>query len=103
MKPTSSTSGASRATGASNPQQPGGLAGHIQSSLSGSHLSAGKTAAAPKPRIKVMLVDDHPVVRKGIGACLARHEHLQIVAEASDGREAVAKARQLLPQVILMD
>ena len=103
MKPTSSTSGAPRTTGNSNPQQPGGLAGHIQSSLAGSHLTAAKTAAAPKPRIKVMLVDDHPVVRKGIGACLARHEHLQVVAEASDGREAVAKARQLLPHVVLMD
>jgi DNA-binding NarL/FixJ family response regulator len=104
MKPTSSTSGAPRTPATATSQQPGGLAGHIQSSLAGSHLAAGKpAAAAPKPRIKVMLVDDHPVVRKGIGACLARHEHLQIVAEASDGREAIAKARQLLPQVILMD
>jgi len=56
-----------------------------------------------KPRIKVMLVDDHPVVRKGVSSCLARHEHLQVIAEASDGREAVAKARQLQPNVILMD
>ena len=50
-----------------------------------------------------MLVDDHPVVRKGVSSCLARHEHLQVIAEASDGREAVAKARQLQPNVILMD
>jgi two-component system nitrate/nitrite response regulator NarL len=83
--------------------QPGGLAGHIQSSLTASSANAAKTPATTKPRIKVMLVDDHPVVRKGVGSCLARHEHLQIVAEASDGREAVTKARQLLPNVILMD
>ena len=51
-----------------------------------------------------MLVDDrYPVVRKGVSSCLARYEHLQVVAEASDGREAVTKARQLLPNVILMD
>ena len=81
-----------------------GLAGHIQSSLSAGSANAAKSPAATvKPRIKVMLVDDHPVVRKGVSSCLARHEHLQIVAEASDGNEAVAKARQLLPNVILMD
>lgn len=83
--------------------QPGGLAGHIQSSLATSQTSGVKAASAPKARIKIMLVDDHPVVRKGVSSCLARHEHLQIVAEAADGREAVTKARQLLPQVVLMD
>lgn len=50
-----------------------------------------------------MLVDDHPVVRKGVASCLARHEHLQIVGEAADGEEAMRKARELLPDVILMD
>lgn len=54
-------------------------------------------------RIKVLLVDDHPIVRKGIGLCLARHEHLLIVGEAADGHEAVAKAKELLPDVVLLD
>jgi two-component system nitrate/nitrite response regulator NarL len=48
-------------------------------------------------------VDDHPVVRKGISACLARHSHLVIVGEAADGLEAVAKAKELLPDIVLLD
>jgi two-component system nitrate/nitrite response regulator NarL len=56
-----------------------------------------------KSRIKLLLVDDHPVVRRGIGACLAREEHLAIVGEAADGVEALRKARELLPDIILMD
>ncbi len=56
-----------------------------------------------KNRIKVLLVDDHPVVRKGISACLARHDHLQVIGEAADGHEAVKKARELAPDIMLMD
>ena len=104
MKTISATTTPARANVAATPNQPGGLAGHIQSSLTTGSVAAAKApSAAGKPRIKVMLVDDHPVVRKGVSSCLARHEHLQVIAEASDGREAVAKARQLQPNVILMD
>jgi len=49
------------------------------------------------------VADDHPVVRKGMSSCLARHEHLAIVGEAGEGREAVAKTKALLPDVILLD
>src|SRR3569833_2179878 len=104
MKTISATSAPVRANAAATPNQTGGLAGHIQSSLTAGSVAAAKApTATAKPRIKVMLVDDHPVVRKGVSSCLARHEHLQVIAEASDGREAVAKARQLQPNVILMD
>jgi two-component system nitrate/nitrite response regulator NarL len=54
-------------------------------------------------RIRILLVDDHPVVRKGIGFCLARHQRLVIVGEAADGLEAVAKAKALLPDIVLLD
>ena len=54
-------------------------------------------------RTKILVVDDHPVVRKGIGFCLAQHGHLLIVGEAADGFEAVAKARALLPDIVLLD
>ena len=56
-----------------------------------------------KSRIKLLLVDDHPVVRRGISSCLAREEHLAIVGEAADGLEAVRKAKELSPDIILMD
>jgi DNA-binding NarL/FixJ family response regulator len=54
-------------------------------------------------RIKVLVADDHPVVRKGITACLARQETVEIIGEAADGRETVRKARELKPDLILMD
>lgn len=56
-----------------------------------------------KSRIKLLLVDDHPVVRRGISSCLARQDRLAIVGEAGDGLEAVRKAKELAPDIILMD
>src|SRR2546423_1952334 len=56
-----------------------------------------------KTRIKLLLVDDHPLVRSGINSCLARQERFAIVGEAADGLEAVRKAKELLPDIILMD
>jgi len=56
-----------------------------------------------KEKIRLLLADDHPVVRKGIGSCLARHAHLEIAGEAADGLETVAQARKLSPDIILMD
>ena len=56
-----------------------------------------------KNTIKVLVVDDHPVVRKGISICLARHQQMQVVGEAADGREALRLARELQPDITLMD
>lgn len=56
-----------------------------------------------KSRIKLLVVDDHPVVRKGISLCLSKRDNLEIVGEAADGREAVRKARELHPDIMLMD
>ncbi len=53
--------------------------------------------------IKVMLVDDHAVVREGLRTYLDLEERLRIVGEASNGREAVALAERLHPDVIVMD
>jgi DNA-binding NarL/FixJ family response regulator len=64
--------------------------------------SQGSAAAATTP-IRVMCVDDHPLVRKGIVAILANEPDMQLVAEAADGREAIEQFRQHKPDVTLMD
>ncbi len=54
-------------------------------------------------RIKVLIVDDHTMVRQGIHALLSLQRDMQVVGEAGDGREALQKVPQLLPDVVLMD
>lgn len=56
-----------------------------------------------KTPIRMLLVDDHAIVRKGIRALLAEIGDIEIVAEAGDGREAVAQVQATKPDVILMD
>ena len=53
--------------------------------------------------IHVLIVDDHPLIRKGLSAVLGIAEDMEVVGEAVDGIEAVAKASQLKPDIILMD
>ncbi|QJW37607.1 response regulator [Cellulosimicrobium protaetiae] len=53
--------------------------------------------------VRVLVVDDHPVVRSGIIGMLAAEPDLEVVAEAGDGEQAVALARDLSPDVVLMD
>ena len=53
--------------------------------------------------IRVLIADDHAIVRKGIRALLATETDIEVVGEAADGKEAVEKAERLHPDVILMD
>ena len=54
-------------------------------------------------RLRVMIVDDHQMVREGIRMVLETENDLEVVGEAGEGNEAVAKAKQLKPDLILMD
>ncbi len=53
--------------------------------------------------IRILLADDHPVLRSGLDALLSLEEGLQVVGQASTGEEAVEKARLLRPDVVVMD
>ena len=54
-------------------------------------------------KIRVLLADDHTIVRKGLRSLLDGQAEIEVVGEAEDGREAVEKAQQLLPDVVLLD
>ncbi|MBI5904679.1 MAG: response regulator transcription factor [Deltaproteobacteria bacterium] len=55
------------------------------------------------PRVRILVADDHALVREGIIAILKLHEDLEVAGEAADGKEAVQKAMKLRPDIVLMD
>lgn len=54
-------------------------------------------------KLRILIADDHGIVRKGLRLQLEQHAHFEVVGEASDGREAVRAAEQLVPDVVIMD
>jgi DNA-binding NarL/FixJ family response regulator len=53
--------------------------------------------------MRILIADDHVVVREGLSAMLSREGDMEVVGEAQNGREAVEKARELQPDIVLMD
>jgi DNA-binding NarL/FixJ family response regulator len=54
-------------------------------------------------KLRILLADDHEIVRRGLCTLLQRHEGWEVCGEASDGREVVEKAKELKPDVIIVD
>lgn len=53
--------------------------------------------------IRIILADDHKIVREGLKALLERQKDMEVIAEAGDGRTTVSLAQELSPNVIIMD
>lgn len=69
--------------------------------IDGTDVGAGQRTT--RDPIRVLVADDHAIVRKGICALLATEPDIEVVGEAKDGQEAIAKAQKLQPDVVLMD
>ena len=54
-------------------------------------------------KLRILLADDHEIVRRGLRSLLERHEGWEVCGEATDGREAVEKAKELKPDVVIVD
>src|ERR1035441_11063548 len=54
-------------------------------------------------KLRILLAHDHEIVRRGLCALLQKHEGWEVCGEASDGREAIEMAKQLNPDVIILD
>jgi DNA-binding NarL/FixJ family response regulator len=59
--------------------------------------------SASSKSIRILAVDDHPLLRSGIAALLATQADMSVIAQASNGKEAVEKFRELRPDITLMD
>jgi len=57
----------------------------------------------PKPKARVMIVDDHAILRAGLKLLVNSQPDLEVAGEASDGRQAVELAREFKPDIVLMD
>lgn len=68
-------------------------------------LSGHSSTAAPRSDMatRILLVDDHPIVRQGLKTILEGHSNWEVVGEASDGAEAIEKAGKLNPDIMVLD
>jgi len=67
------------------------------------NMPSGTGSTGGAATIRILCVDDHPLVRKGIASILANEADMTLVAEAGNGREAVELFKELKPDVVLMD
>jgi DNA-binding NarL/FixJ family response regulator len=65
--------------------------------------STARTDRGNDERLRVLIVDDHALFRRGLQMVLRQEDDIDVVGEAGDGHEAVEKAQELMPDVVLMD
>jgi two-component system, NarL family, nitrate/nitrite response regulator NarL len=68
-----------------------------------SSLPASESTVAAKPKIRIVIADDHPIFRDGLCKLLALEEDFEVVAQASDGRQVLDVIQQLEPDILLLD
>jgi two-component system response regulator NreC len=68
-----------------------------------SMVESTELTSSPSHKIKVLVVDDHAVLRDGIRALLTSQDDIEIVGEAAEGKEAIEKAVELAPDIVVMD
>ena len=64
---------------------------------------AAGALVSPEQRVRVLVADDQALFRRGVIVVLSASDDIEVVGEASDGEEAVARAQELMPDVVLMD
>src|SRR5213075_1045207 len=57
----------------------------------------------PNRRIRVILADDHPLIRKTIRATIQKHSHIELVSEAENGAQAIEQAKTIKPEVVVLN
>lgn len=79
---------------------------HLQSSAfrcAGPHAQRQPEASAPGKRIRILLVDDHALVREGLGEILATEKDFQVIGEAADSESTLESVVALQPDIVLLD
>jgi len=75
----------------------------VETKPNGRVKSAERAVSRDSGRLRVLLADDHGIVRQGLVSLLGEEHSIEIVGEAANGREAVDLADQLRPDVVIMD
>ena len=66
-------------------------------------MSASIKSRKGSSKITILLADDHPLLRQALRSALEKEATFEVVAEAGDGKEAVRLAKELVPDVVIMD
>jgi CheY-like chemotaxis protein len=67
------------------------------------HAPSGDSVAAGAGGVRVLIVDDHPLMREGLIKLMNSQAGIQVIGEAANGREAIERVRQLKPDLVFMD